>query len=340
MKKKMLVYYGNKLETKYGIETVMESLLKGFGDNFKVKSATDRTSHFFKIIDFTKLFFKTLHCDIIVIDVFSTRAFWFSVYISFLCRIFHKRYILVLHGGNLPNRFIKSLPLFKGMLNNAMFATAPSMYLVSFFNSKGFNVKFIPNPIRLSEYKSSLSNVFLLTLNLLYLRGFGKVYRPALIIEACRILYSKGIVFHLHLFGRDLDGTLSEVKNLISKYKLNDFVTIYGSKPKYYWIDVAKKCQINLSVPEIDNTPVSVLECMALGIPTISTNVGGIPYLIEHLQNGILVEPSAEILSDMIIRLVEDKELYHQISNNGLNYVLQYDYSRVISMWNKLIKEC
>jgi glycosyltransferase involved in cell wall biosynthesis len=337
---KTIAYYGNKLKKSHGIETVMESLINGFSQYFHVKNATNKQSIPAKIIDFTRLFFTSNNSKVSLIDVFSTKAFWFAVYISTLCRLANRKYILVLHGGNLPMRFKSNKRIFSSMIKNAYLITAPSMYLVSFFENKKIQVKFIPNPIRIKEYPTSIADKTDKAVQLLYLRGFGKIYRPQLVIKACDILKNKGISFHLHMFGRDLDGTLQETIGLIQQLNLNQYITIHGSKTKEEWMVVAQKCYINVSVPEIDNTPVSILECMAMGIPTISTNVGGIPFMIQHKQNALLTDATPVAIAENIIELIDNEGLHKQIVTAAKDYVMQYEYSHVLNKWNEVINQC
>ena len=40
----------------------------------------------------------------------------------------------------------------------------------------------------------------------------------------------------------------------------------------------------------VEGLPISIIEAMALGIPTISTNINAIPEAIKHLETGILIE--------------------------------------------------
>lgn len=337
---KKLIYLGNKLEQKFGIETVMESLIKGFNHFAKVYSASDKQSKARKLIDFTKLFFKEIKNDLVLIDVFSTKAFWFAVYLSMLCIVFNKKYVLVLHGGGLTNRYKQSTTIFRWILMRAYNVTAPSMYLTSFFKVNSINVEFIPNPIHIKNYPISNQDNSLKVLKLLYLRGFGAIYRPQLLIEACVILHQQAVAFELHMFGRDIDGTLKQVADLVEKYNFQSHVFVHGSKPKSVWMLTAQQCAVNLSVPTIDNTPVSILECMAMGIPTISSNVGGIPYLITHMENGVLVDAEPTEIAKHILMLRDNQAIYKNLSTNAQEHVKLYDYPNVMQKWKRLIQSC
>ncbi len=60
---------------------------------------------------------------------------------------------------------------------------------------------------------------------------------------------------------------------------------------------------------DLDGIPVSLMEAMGIGLPSVSTRVSGIPELIEHGQSGLLAEPgSGEDLARMIRQILENPE--------------------------------
>src|SRR5690606_41312383 len=83
------------------------------------------------------------------------------------------------------------------------------------------------------------------------------------------------------------DGSLSAAKKYAKKHDLR--VNFTGKLKKKEWIKLSAAYDIFINTSDIDNTPVSVIEAMALGLPVVSTNVGGIPYLIEEGKTGLLV---------------------------------------------------
>ena len=93
-----------------------------------------------------------LFYDKILIDVYSTNAFYYAYVFSLLSFIFRKNYILFLHGGNLPARFKKSTKMVNFIFANAQKIVSPSNYLGSFFTNRGFKIEVIPNIIDLNNY--------------------------------------------------------------------------------------------------------------------------------------------------------------------------------------------
>ena len=74
----------------------------------------------------------------------------------------------------------------------------------------------------------------------------------------------------------------------------------------------------------VEGVPIALLEAMAIGIPSISTNVYGIPEAIIHEKTGLLVEAgNAKALSQSILRLKQDSDLLGKLSRNGREFVLK-----------------
>ena len=79
-----------------------------------------------------------------------------------------------------------------------------------------------------------------------------------------------------------------------------------------------------------DNMPNSVLESLASGVPVVSTNVGGVPYLVEHDKTALLVPPQeAAAMADAILALLTDPEKAGRIREAGIEAVRQYTWPKV-----------
>jgi glycosyltransferase involved in cell wall biosynthesis len=79
---------------------------------------------------------------------------------------------------------------------------------------------------------------------------------------------------------------------------------------------------------------------MALGLPVISTNVGGIPYLIESDTTGILVPPNdVSVFTTAICSLLKDGAMATKLSRNARTKVEKFDWQEVKSLWLSLLSE-
>ena len=106
------------------------------------------------------------------------------------------------------------------------------------------------------------------------------------------------------------DGALQKLKAEIRKLKLDGRVSLPGAVPKQEVPNLMAQHDFFINTANIDNTPVSVIEAMACGLPVVSTNVGGIPYLVEHEKTALLVERgNAQAMAQAVERLLKEPDL-------------------------------
>jgi len=87
---------------------------------------------------------------------------------------------------------------------------------------------------------------------------------------------------------------------------------------------------INASLSE--GFPLTVVEAMAAGLPVIASPVGGIPEVVRHEKNGLLLSPDRSDLVQQIERLIVNPELGNKLGNNVENSVSHLT-------WDKLAKQ-
>jgi glycosyltransferase involved in cell wall biosynthesis len=75
-----------------------------------------------------------------------------------------------------------------------------------------------------------------------------------------------------------------------------------------------------------EGVPRVLLEAMASGLPIVTTKIAGIPSLITHEGNGLLVDPTAASLAEAVQRLIEDPALRRRLIANG------YDTARAFTL--------
>lgn len=140
----------------------------------------------------------------------------------------------------------------------------------------------------------------------------------------------------LCMVGPDKDGSLSLCKTYAEDRALP--VTFTGKLKKKEWAALAHNYDIFLNTSKIDNTPVSVVEAMAMGLPVVSTKVGGIPYLIKEGETGILVAPNnAEAIALAIESLVENRTSAKEISRQARAKVEEWDWNTVKTTWQQIL---
>lgn len=332
-----ILYLGNKL-SKHGInkttvETLGENLSKS---GFNVVSYSSKKNSILRILDMFVGILKNQDASFILIDTYSTSAFWFAFLTSQLARILHIKYIPILHGGNLPNRLVSSSKWCKMLFNNAFINVSPSEYLKFHFEKFGItNVICIPNSINLSDYSFKERQNFVP--NLIWVRAFAEIYNPKMAVDVLYLLQKKYPNATLTMVGPDKDGSLETTKKYANQLNLK--VNFTGKLSKSEWTDLANKHDVFINTTHFDNTPISVLEAMALGLPVVSTNVGGIPFLISHLNNGYLVDDSNSTEMGMQIeKIINFPSQTIEIIENAKNLVFQMDWKVVENQWTNLMR--
>ncbi len=338
MKKKMkILYLGNKLSKHGTNKTTVETLGENLAQSgFVVVSYSSKKNSLLRILDMLFGILKHKDSNYILIDTYSTSAFWFAFFGSQLARILQIKCIPILHGGNLPNRLISNPKLCKMLFSNAHVNVSPSEYLKFHFENFGLsNVINIPNSINLSDYSFNERQNF--APNLIWVRAFAEIYNPKMAVDVINLLQKKYPSATLTMVGPDKDGSLETTKNYANQLNLK--VNFTGKLSKSEWTDLAKNHDIFINTTHFDNTPVSVLEAMALGLPVVSTNVGGLPFLITHQKNGYLVNDNnpAEMVAQ-IENIINFPTQTIEIINCSKSLVLKMDWKVVKNQWLNLLR--
>jgi len=273
--------------------------------------------------------------DFLLIDTYSTTNFWYAYTSAKLAKKFSIPYICILHGGNLPARLNKSPKLSAQLFENAFVNIAPSPYLQEVFMKHGFqNVKFIPNSIDITEYK--FKKRLHVKPRLLWVRSFSEIYNPELAILVFEELKKDYPDAELCMVGPEVNGKLEQCKKLAEQKNLN--VKFTGRLEKEKWLSLSENYDIFINTTNFDNTPFSVIEGMALGLPVISTNVGGLPYLIDHNKDGVLVEKGkVDPFVQEIKKMIETPQKAKQLAEKARAKVEMFDWDAVKNKWNSIL---
>lgn len=339
MKKKVkILYIGNKL-SRYGftpgvIETLGPLLEK---EDYAVIYAGTRKNPFLRL---TEILWKTAttgrQVDYILIDTYSTSAFWYAYFAGTLAKIISTKYIPILHGGDLPKRLQRSKRACDKLFNNSYANVAVSGYLNHEFEKAGYRTVVIPNSIEISKYPFRLRDQP--RPKLLWVRSFHRQYNPLMAADVLAGLLQIHPDAELCMVGPDKDGSLGEFKDYIRQKGTEEHVKITGKLSKEDWISLSENYDFFINTTNVDNTPVSVIEAMALGLCVISTNPGGIPFLVQDGVDAKLVNPqNSSLMIRTVDYLLKNPEDVVQLSVNARKKAEQFDVNVIIPAWKDLL---
>ncbi len=332
-----LLYIGNKL-SKHGFNpTGIEYTGKLLEQFACVYYASDKLNKVVRLFDILFSVIKYARVvDYIIIDTYSTSNFIYAKLVGFIATFLGVDYIPVLRGGNLPALLQTNKADVFNFFRNAYCNVAPSNYLKSVFDKYNFKTDLIPNSIPLDAYSFKNRNQF--KANLLYVRALADLYNPTMAIEVLYKLVSKGFDASLIMIGADVNGNMEKCKTLANKYNISNRVEFTGKLSKAQWHKKSTEADFLINTTNFDNTPISVIEAMALGLVVVSTNVGGMPFLIDDNLNGLLVPAEDEVqMSNAIEYLLNNNCVAHALVMQARKDVLQYDVNMVTTGWQRLL---
>jgi glycosyltransferase involved in cell wall biosynthesis len=335
---KKLLYIGNQLSS-HGFNLSSIETLTPLLENEKyiVFTASSKRNIYFRFLD---MVFRTLKhhskVDYVLIDTYSTLNFWYALLISQLCRLLKLKYIPILHGGKLPEK-INYHPFLTGLIfKHAYVNVVPSRFLFQKFQNKSWtNCVYLPNQIEIKNY--SFQERKELNPKILWVRSLSKIYNPTMAIDVIEKVISHYPKIELCMVGPENGFTVEDLKKYAKNKKINVIFT--GKLSKAEWIELSKDFDIFINTTHFDNTPVSLIEALALGLPVVSTNVGGIPYLVKDRETAILVNDSdAQAMADAITELIKNPELAQKLAANGRKLAEQFDWHIVKNQWKEILK--
>ena len=234
-------------------------------------------------------------------------------------------------GGEAESFFQRSWSVVKPTIDRSAGVIVPSGFLESVFNRFGIKSRVVPNILDVSRFAPNDSRPEHSAPHLIVTRNLEAIYDVATSIRAFSRIKERFQKAQLTVAGSGPQETM--LKQLTQDLSLHDAVNFTGTLSHEDIVDLYQGAHLMLNSSIADNSPNSLIEAMASGVPVISTDVGGIPFLIESDVSGILVPPSDEVaLADAAIRVLEDAELMGSLRENALKVVRRFDKAIVLDI--------
>jgi len=306
-------------------------------EGYSVITTSDKKNELKRLWDMLLTIYKHRNRSVALITTYSGKAFYFAWLCALWCRILRVPYVPCLHGGNLPTRINNSPALSRQLFGKSFTNVAVSGYLANPLQQRGWKVMIIPNNIHLSTYpflqRTSCNG------HMLWVRSFHEIYNPTLAIQLLHELRKTNPDARLTMVGPDKDGSLATCKELAATLNVDAYVAFKGLLPRDEWIQLSASHDVFINTTNFDNLPVSVIEALALGLPVVSSNVGGVPFLIEDNIDGLLTEAgNLTSFTTAVQRLQNDDVLVQQLSIHARKKAERYDWQAIKIQWHELLQ--
>jgi len=269
-----------------GISVQVEILHKQLlAEGFTTSIFNTKGSVLFRVFRFVKLIQHGLKYDVFHIHGCSFLGFYPIVLGVSIGKLLNKKVIVTYHGGDADEFFEKHPHLVSLFLCHTDSNIVLSGFLASIFKKHNIKHTIIPNIL---DFKT---DPFILREkikpNYISVRTLSELYNIKSIIKAFKLVQEHISDATLTILG---DGPLRlELEQYVLEQSIKNiyFVGKVDNSLIYNYLAAA---DVFVSAPFIDNQPVSILESYNAGLLVISSNVGGVPYLLEDNQTGYLFE--------------------------------------------------
>jgi glycosyltransferase involved in cell wall biosynthesis len=304
---------------------------------YKLIKTSTQVNKYFRALDIlSTIFLKTFSYKIAIVPYYgSSNAFIIENWSTRLLKLLGKKIILVVHGGGLPSRLALNANKYLSVLDRATEVVCPSPYLQHELKQYGIISSVVENVVKLSDYTFTAKDSF--APRLLWMRAFSDIYNPEMAVRVFAEVKKKLPNATMIMAGKDL-GTLPNVKALATELNVIESIQFPGYIHTEQKNELATQTDIYLCTNRIDNAPVTFIEMMALGLPIVSVNIGGIPFIVTHEHNGLLVNLDDDIaMANAIISLTQNAAFAKKIVANGLQTAAKYDEAVVVKKWQQLL---
>lgn len=268
-----------------------------------------------------------------IVHIFSASGlnyFLFTLPPIVIARLLGKAVIINYHGGAAKVFFERFPGVFRWSMKRADRLVVPSGYLRDIFLAMGEESLIVPNLANVDRFHFRQRGKFRPVI--LSARNLTNVYNVQCAIHAFKTIVETWPEAELYIAG---DGPeKANLEKLARQYQLENRVHFLGNVANDKMSDLYDRCDIFINTSNVDNMPGSILEAYASGLPVVSTNVGGIPYLVDDGVSGLLSYANdGEGLAKHILTLLDNQELAAGMVEKGREKLAQLGWDQVSRGW-------
>jgi glycosyltransferase involved in cell wall biosynthesis len=208
----------------------------------------------------------------------------------------------------------------------------PSGFLRQVFGQWGVPSEIVPNIIDTERFRPTDAPRNPGASHLVVARSLEPIYDIATALRAFALVHEHMPEARLTVAGSGPDAEALQLQ--AAALGIADAVDFCGRLDRDRMAELYRTASVVLNPSRVDNMPNSVLEAMASGAPVVSTDVGGIPFIVRNGVTGLLVAAGDHVaMAAAVRRLLGEQELAGRLRDAALADVQQYAWSRVRQRW-------
>jgi glycosyltransferase involved in cell wall biosynthesis len=259
----------------------------------------------------------------------------FSAPAIIIGRLYNKPVVLNYRGGYAQDFFNKSWRWVNSTLKYVQGIIVPSSFLEEVFSAFGKHADVVPNVLDEKLFYVKEKVTVEKAPHIIVTRNLEAIYDVTTTIEAFNLIQKDFPEATLSIAGTGPE-KLALIE-LVNRLSLSESVTFTGRLAPQDMAALYQQADVMLNASTVDNTPNSIIESLACGTPVVSTNVGGIPKLVTHKHDALLVNVGEyQSMANSALSILQTPDLANTLKENGLITINKFYWPNV---WLKL-KAC
>jgi glycosyltransferase involved in cell wall biosynthesis len=214
----------------------------------------------------------------------------------------------------------------KPTMRRARFVIVPSGFLEAVFRRFGVATTIVPNIIDLDRFFPAPS--LPAQSHLVVARNLEDIYDIPTALRAFATVLAAYPTASMTVAGSG--PKLEELQGLARELGIANRVRFSGRLDNERMAELYRDASCVLNPSTADNMPNSLLEAMASGVPVVTTDVGGIPYLVEDGTSALLVPPrDPSAMAAAVLRVLAEPALAHSLRQAGIAAASHYTWLQV-----------
>jgi glycosyltransferase involved in cell wall biosynthesis len=250
------------------------------------------------------------------------------------------RPVLVNYRGGEAEGFLRtSARSVASTLRHAHILAVPSGFLRQVFATHGIEARILPNVVDLARFHPAEGDLARGTTHVVVTRNLEAIYGVDVALRAFAQVRARLPRARLSIAGTGPER--ARLEQLCHELGLMSAVTFLGRIDPDRMAALLRDAQVVLNASRVDNLPNALLEALASGVPVVSTDAGGIPWLLQDGLTARLVPvDDVDALAAAVIEVLEGPELASRLSGHGLREARRYTWDEVRPVLMAAYREC
>ena len=268
--------------------------------------------------------------DVLHVFAAAHTAFLFGALPALLiARWFGRPVVLNYRDGRAEAHFRWWGPLLRWALKRVALLVFPSTYLQEVFRRHGYESVVVPNVVDTSAF--SYRYIDPVKPRLVSARALEPLYGTDNTLRAFAIVKAQVPELVLDIYGA---GSAMDTLRRAAIAQGTPDIRFHGAVSRSEMPAVMGAGGVLVNSSRIDNMPHLLIEAFAAGLPIVSTAAGGIPHIVTHERNGLLVAiDRPEELAATVLRVLREPGLAQRLASAGRLESARYSWPEAKRAW-------